>query len=61
MIGSGSAAAEGEEETNYEAQDKGEYLALTGGIHLLNTFLYLGFFFIARFWAKKNEEWQHSA
>ena len=57
MIGSGPAAHEGEEETNYETQDKSEYLALVGGIHFLNTLLYLLFFFIARFWIKKNEEW----
>ena len=57
MVGAGPAASEGEEETNYETQDKGEYVALVGGIHILNTLLYLAFFFIARFWIKKNEEW----
>ena len=60
MVGSGHAAEEGEEETNYVAQDKGEYILEFGIFHLLNAFLYLLFIFIARDWVKRNEKYEKS-
>ena len=61
MVGSGHASEEGEEDNgNYESIDKGMYIFNVGVFHLLNVFLYLGFFFIARDWVKRNEKFENS-
>ena len=60
MVGSGHAADEGEEETNYQAIDKGEYILENGLVHILNGILYFSFIFIARDWVKRNEKYEKS-
>ena len=60
MVGSGHAADEGEEETNYQAQDKGEYILENGLFHLINGIIYFIFIFLAYSWVKRNEKYEKS-
>lgn len=60
LVGMGPKAQEGEEETNYERQDKTTYFLINALPSFIAVLVFIFFWHSCRMWVKYNEEYEYS-